>query len=118
VRKQTDLRERIKENQDSIKNFARERQAEKVRNKKLLKSKSDLEIREKEIEKSIFLAKSDLEVREKEIEKSIFLAREELKILRNLCKEKENAKNNIGEFSRKRNREKHFFSKGRIKNFA
>jgi len=84
VRKQTDLRERIKENQDSIKNFARERQAEKVRNKKLLKSKSDLE------------------VREKEIEKSIFLAREELKILRNLCKEKENAKNKIGELKRRK----------------
>ena len=87
VRKQADLRGRIKENQDFLKNFANELQAEKVKNEKLLKSKSNLEIREKEIEKSIFLA------------------REELKTLRNLCKEKEKAKNSIGELeSRKEER--------------
>ena len=87
VREQTDLRGRIKENQDSLKNFASERQAEKVKNEKLLKSKSDLE------------------VREKEMDKSIFLAREEIKTLRNLCKEKEKAKNSIGELeSRKEER--------------
>ncbi len=84
VRKQTYLGGRIKENQDSLKNFASEGQAEKVKNEKLLKKKSDLEAREREIEKSIFSAK------------------EEIKTLRNICKEKEKAKNSIGELERRK----------------
>jgi exonuclease SbcC len=84
VREQTDLKERIKENQDSLKNFVNELHDEKEKNEKLLKSKRDSE------------------VREKESEKSIFLAREELKTLRNSCQEKEKAKNNIGELKRRK----------------
>ncbi|MEA3313428.1 MAG: SMC family ATPase [Caldisericota bacterium] len=84
VRKQTDLRGRIKQNQDSLKKFTMELRTEKIKNEKLLKNKSDLE------------------VREKEIEKSIFLVGEELKTLRNACKEKEKAKNSIGELERRR----------------
>ncbi len=97
VRKQTDLRGRIKEKQDFLKNFDSELQAEKVKNEKLLKSKSNLEIREKEIEKSIF---------------SI---REELKTLRNLCKEKEKAKNSIGELESRKEERLATLNKGREK---